>query len=70
MRGRVNSINMMFVGASNELGEFRAGIMAFWMGSVPAVVLGGMGAIAITGFWSILFPELRKLNKLKGNFSS
>ena len=70
MRGRVNSINMMFVGASNELGEFRAGIMAFWMGSVPAVFLGGLGAIAITGIWSILFPELRKLNKLKGNFSS
>tara|TARA_B100001540_G_C15283259_1_gene406930 strand:+ start:142 stop:408 length:267 start_codon:yes stop_codon:yes gene_type:complete len=70
MRGRVNSINMMFVGASNELGEFRAGMMAFWMGSVPAVFLGGLGAIAITGIWSILFPELRKLNKLKGNFSS
>ena len=70
MRGRVNSINMMFVGASNELGEFRAGIMAFWMGSVPAVFLGGLGAITITGIWSILFPELRKLNKLKGNFSS
>ena len=70
MRGRVNSINMMFVGASNELGEFRAGMMAFWMGSVPAVFLGGLGAIAITGVWSILFPELRKLNKLKGNFSS
>ena len=44
--------------------------MAFWMGRVPAVFLGGLGAIAITGIWSILFPELRKMNKLKGNFSA
>ena len=47
MRGRVNAVNMMFVGASNELGEFRAGMMASWIGTVPAVVIGGAGAIEL-----------------------
>ncbi|WP_425416646.1 MFS transporter [Oricola indica] len=59
VRGRVNAVNMVFLGASNELGEFRAGFMAAWIGIVPAVVLGGFGAIAIAGTWAILFPKLR-----------
>ena len=54
LRGRVNAVNMVFVGASNELGEFRAGSMAAWIGTVPAVVFGGVGAIAVAGLWNDL----------------
>ena len=64
MRGRVNAVNMMFVGASNELGDFRAGIMASGIGAVPAVVFGGIGAIGIAGMWKVIFPELLKIKKL------
>jgi MFS family permease len=60
MRGRVNAVEMMFIGASNELGQFESGITAAWFGTVPAVVLGGAGALLITGLWAWRFPELRK----------
>ncbi|WP_245319033.1 MFS transporter [Consotaella salsifontis] len=66
VRGRVNAVNQVFIGASNELGEFRAGVMAFWIGAVPAVVLGGFATIAVAGIWSALFPELRKARHLAG----
>jgi MFS family permease len=66
VRGRVNAVNMVFVGASNELGEFRAGIMAALIGTVPAVVFGGVGAVAVAGLWAVLFPELRKIRHLQG----
>jgi MFS family permease len=66
VRGRVNAVNMVFVGASNELGEFRAGTMAAMIGTVPAVVLGGVGAIGVAGLWAWLFPELRKARRLDG----
>ncbi len=66
VRGRVNAVNMVFVGASNELGEFRAGTMAALIGTVPAVVFGGVGAVAIAGIWAYLFPELRKIRHLRG----
>lgn len=66
VRGRVNAVNMVFVGASNELGEFRAGTMAALIGTVPAVVLGGVGAIGVAGLWASLFPELRKARRLDG----
>jgi MFS family permease len=66
LRGRVNAVNMLFVGASNELGEFRAGMMAAAIGAVPAVVFGGVGAIAVAGLWAWLFPELRKVRHLSG----
>lgn len=66
LRGRVNAVNMVFVGASNELGSFRAGSMAALVGAVPAVVFGGIGAIAIAGLWAWLFPELRKARHLDG----
>lgn len=66
VRGRVNAVNMVFVGASNELGEFRAGTMAALIGVVPAVVFGGAGAIAVAGMWAYLFPELRKVRHLDG----
>lgn len=66
LRGRVNAVNMVFVGASNELGEFRAGTMAALIGTVPAVVFGGVGAVAIAGIWAYLFPELRRARHLDG----
>lgn len=66
VRGRVNAVNMVFVGASNELGEFRAGTMAALIGTVPAVVFGGVGAVAVAGIWAYVFPELRKVRRLNG----
>ena len=59
VRGRVNAVNSVFIGASNELGEFRAGTVAHLLGPVPAVVIGGFGSIAIAVIWSRLFPGLR-----------
>jgi MFS family permease len=59
VRGRVNAVNSVFIGASNELGEFRAGTVAHFIGPVPAVVLGGFGAIAVAIIWSRIFPQLR-----------
>jgi MFS family permease len=64
VRGRVNAVNGVFIGASNELGEFRAGTVAHFIGPVPAVVLGGFGAIVIAATWSRLFPELRNQRSL------
>jgi MFS family permease len=64
VRGRVNAVNMVFVGASNELGEFRAGVMAGWIGVVPAVVIGGVGTIAVTVLWARLFPPLLRARHL------
>jgi MFS family permease len=66
MRGRVNAVDMIFIGASNELGEFESGLAAQWLGAVPAVVLGGVGTIVVTVLWAWLFPELRRADRLKG----
>ncbi len=63
MRGRVGSLNSLFVGASNELGEFRAGMTAGLLGTVPAVVLGGVGAVVVVGLWMRLFPQLRQVDR-------
>jgi MFS family permease len=65
MRGRVSSVNMLFVGASNELGEFESGVTAAWFGTVPAVVLGGIGTLAVVAIWMWLFPPLRKVDHLQ-----
>jgi hypothetical protein len=54
----------MFTGSSGTLGDFRAGVMAAWLGAVPAVVIGGLGAILITALWMRLFPELPRIDKL------
>ena len=67
VRGRVNAVNMVFLGASNELGEFRAGFMAAWIGVVPAVVFGGVGAVVVAAGWARLFPQLRDIRKLDGS---
>lgn len=64
MRGRVSAVSMLFVGASNELGEFESGITAAWFGVVPAVVLGGLGTLGVVALWMWLFPPLRKVDRL------
>jgi len=64
MRGRVNAVDMVFIGASNELGQFESGLTAQWFGTVPAVVLGGIGTLAVTALWAWRFPELRRADKL------
>jgi MFS family permease len=67
MRGRVSAVNMLFIGASNEVGQFESGITAQWFGAVPAVILGGAGTIVIVVLWNWLFPSLRRVDKLAGN---
>ena len=64
LRGRVNAVNNVFIGTSNELGEFRAGMMASGYGAVPAVVFGGVASIAVALVWSIGFPALRNAKTL------
>ncbi|MDB5527860.1 MAG: transporter [Devosia sp.] len=64
VRGRVNAVNSVFIGASNELGEFRAGTVASLIGPVPAVVIGGFGSILIAVVWSRIFPGLREQKTL------
>lgn len=64
VRGRVNAVNSVFIGASNELGEFRAGTVAHFIGPVPAVVIGGFGAVAVALAWSRLFPTLRRQRRI------
>ncbi|RLQ89052.1 MFS transporter [Notoacmeibacter ruber] len=66
LRGRVNAVNQVFLGASNELGEFRAGTMAYLIGAVPAVVLGGFAAMGCAGLWAWLFPQLARVQHLDG----
>jgi len=60
MRGRVNAVEMVFIGASNELGQFESGLTAQWFGTVAAVVLGGIGTLVVTAAWAWCFPELRR----------
>lgn len=64
MRGRVSAVNSLFVTGSNELGEFESGVTAQWWGAVRAVVIGGIGALIVTGLWSVLFPQLRHADQL------
>ncbi|MFZ0981027.1 MAG: MFS transporter [Candidatus Acidiferrales bacterium] len=64
MRGRVNAVDMVFIGASNELGAFESGATAWLLGTVPAVVLGGVGALVVTALWAWMFPDLRNADEL------
>jgi MFS family permease len=64
MRGRVSAVNSVFIGASNELGEFESGVTAQWWGAVRAVVIGGLGTLAVTGLSAWLFPALRNADEL------
>ena len=64
MRGRVSSINWLFIGVSNEVGEYESGLTAHWWGAVRAVIVGGVASLAVTGIWSIFFPALRSADTL------
>ena len=64
MRGRVSAVNSLFIGASNELGEFESGLTAQWWGAVRATVVGGVGALAVAGLWATMFPGLRRADEL------
>lgn len=64
MRGRVTAVDMIFIGASNEFGQFESGITAQWFGTVPAVIVGGVGTLVIVSLWAWWFPELRTAGEL------
>jgi MFS family permease len=64
VRGRVNAVDMIFIGASNELGEFESGVTAYWFGTVAAVILGGVGTIVVVALWAWMFPDLREADRL------
>ena len=65
MRGRVGAVAYLFVGASNELGEFESGLVARFLGPVGAALFGGLGSLAVTGLWAAIFPELRRADRLE-----
>ena len=64
IRGRVSAVNAVFIGASNELGEFESGVTAAWFGTVAAVVVGGCATLAVAALWTRLFPELATMDRL------
>jgi hypothetical protein len=64
MRGRVSAVNWLFIGASNEFGEFESGLTAHWWGAVPAVVIGGIASLAVTATAALVFPTLRRADQL------
>ena len=64
MRGRVSAVNWLFIGASNEFGEFESGVTAQWWGAVRAVVIGGVASMVVTASATGLFPQLRKADAL------
>ena len=66
MRGRVSAVNSMFIGTSNQLGEFESGITAAWFGVVPAVLIGGIGTIVVALIWMRIFPELARMDTPDG----
>ncbi len=67
MRGRVSAVNSLFIGTSNEFGQFESGLTAQWFGTVPAVVIGGVGTLVVIVLWAWLFPELRGADRLVSN---
>ncbi len=67
MRGRVSAVNGIFIGTSNQLGEFESGLTAAWFGTVPAVLLGGCGTLVVVALWALLFPRLRRVDRLEGD---
>ena len=64
MRGRVSGVHTLFVSAANEFGDFRAGLVATWLGTVPAVLAGALCTLAVVALWTRLFPELRRIDRL------
>jgi MFS family permease len=69
MRGRVSAVNSLFIGTSNQLGEFESGVTASWFGIIPATIVGGVGSIVIALIWMVVFPDLRKLKSVAGSFA-
>ena len=65
MRGRVSAANSVFIGSSNQLGEFESGATAALFGTVPAIVIGGIGTLAVVGIWTFLFPTLAKRDTME-----
>ena len=63
MRGRVSAVNTLFLGTANRLGDFRAGVMAAWLGVGPAVLIGGLGILAVVVMWVRLFPALYRVER-------
>jgi hypothetical protein len=66
MRGRVSAVNSVFIGASNQLGEFESGVTAALLGPVGSVLLGGIGTLVVAGLWFRLFPPLAQRDRLTG----
>ena len=66
MRGRVTAVFSLFTGTSNQLGDFESGLTAALFGVVPAVLLGGIGTVAVAGLWMLLFPDIRRMRTLDG----
>jgi hypothetical protein len=64
MRGRVSAVNAVFIGTSNEFGEFESSLTAAWFGVVPAALLGGVGTLAVVALWIYLFPQLIQRERL------
>ena len=62
LRGRVSAVNSLFISASNEMGQFKSGMAAGWLGTVPSVVVGGLATLAVAGLWLWLFPPLRRVD--------
>ena len=65
MRGRVSAVNSLFIGTSNQLGEFESGVTAAWFGLVPAVLVGGAGTLLVVLLWMRFFPELLNADKIE-----
>jgi hypothetical protein len=63
IRGRVSAVNAVFIGASNELGEFESGVTAGWLGLTRAVIFGGVATLAVTGIWAWRFPILSRMDR-------
>jgi MFS family permease len=64
MRGRVSAVNFLFIGCSNQLGEFESGVTAAWLGAVPAVLIGGIGTLLVVILWAWRFPSLRRVDDI------
>lgn len=67
MRGRVSAVNSLFIGTSNQLGQFESGVTAAWFGLIPATIMGGVGSVLVALIWIGLFPGLRRLESVAGS---
>src|SRR5262249_48207600 len=65
MRGRVTAVHSLFTGTSNQLGDFESGVTAALFGTVPSVVIGGVGTVLVAAFWMVLFPDIRRARTLE-----